>query len=140
MHIASGGDLRVQLPDGSRAGVAGVGVQRLATLFPSLVQTMELFNRQVDLTAYFQPLRPLGYEAFKLQGYSADGAQVAGYVFPCGAIPSGRALDEHAVFVGEIDSQAVYLQFAHHVEGIIVQQPRDAPVPSGQFVGVEGVP
>ena len=118
----------------------GVGVQLLAwALFPSLVQTMELFNRQIDLAAYFQPLRLLGYEAFKLQGYSADGAQVAGYVFPRGAIPSGRTLDEHAVFVSEIDSQTVYLQFAHHVERIIVQQPRDAPVPGGQFVEVEGV-
>ena len=49
--------------------------------------------------------------AVDAKGYGADGADVVGDVFPDDAVAAGDAADELAIFIDEVDGQAIDLEF-----------------------------
>src|SRR5688572_3914232 len=76
--------LRVDLADGPRRGIAGIGKRRLARLFPLRVRALELEAREVDLAAdLYRALR----RALEGVRNVLDGFDIGGHIFACRAVP-----------------------------------------------------
>ena len=107
---AGGGDLGVLLSERARRGVARVRERPLLGGEQLLVQPLERLHRQVDLAADLE----VGGRILHLEplGDAAHRPDVGGDVLADPAVPSGRALREHAVLVGQRHRDPVDLELA----------------------------
>ena len=130
----------IELPQGSGAGVAGVGEQGLTALVPLGVDRRKRAIRDEGLTTHLHPFRRI----FDLQAQRnrTDGAHIRGDLFTAAAISPGGSSFEHAMPVTEGQGVAVDLQLAHHLQGCVggsVQNFEKPLVPGAEVVAVEGV-
>ena len=101
------GDGRIELAHGASRGVARVDVGLLALGALGVVQALEVVAAHVDLAAHFQHR---GRRALQPQRDLPDGADVLRDVFAGLAVAARGRLHQHAVFVAQVDRQAVELQ------------------------------
>ena len=134
------GQLRVELADRARGGVARVRVGGLAGSGSLLVERREGGQRQVDLTAHLeQPRRVLDPQRDR-----ADRAQVLRHVLAHLAVAARSAADERAVLVDERDREPVDLWLGHevhlaHLDALTREIALRAEHPCGELVLVAGV-
>ena len=88
-----GADLGVQLPQGARGGVAGVGHERLSLELPHGVDLLEYGAGHIHLAPDDEP----GQLVRQDHGDGADGLQILRHVLPHPAVAPGSAPDKHAV-------------------------------------------
>ena len=131
---ALGGLGGVLLPQRPGGRVAGVGEDALPGGGALGVEVPELLDGDVDLAADLQDLRHrVVIRCGELVRDVGDGAGVGGDVLPHPAVAAGRRADEAAVFVDQVDGQAVDLQLGQ------VGARRGARQPVAQFRFVEDV-
>ena len=135
-----GGDAGIQLAEGSRRRVPGIGELRQAFLPSLFVQLFKPLDGHEDLPPGVEPrgegqgVRP------EFQGNGPDGADVVRHVFAGGAVPPGGAPGEDPAFVADLDGQAVHLGFPHVVDGLVrLEHPADPAVEFPDLPVVEPV-
>jgi len=106
----AGGDLRIQLAQAARCGVARVGEGLATRLQLRGVQALETGLGHEHFAAHFQRGRPTA--ALQLEGNVAHGAHVDADVFTGGAVASGGPAHQYAVLVQQADRQAIELGLA----------------------------
>ena len=116
----------VQLPQGARRRVAGVGQRRLAADLPLGVQGLEILFGDVDLPPDDEPLR----RVLQLPGQTADGAEVLGHVLPRRPVAPGGAPEKDSVPVLHGDGKPVNLRL--HVEHALPVHGVPDPLPEGK--------
>src|SRR5690606_24519211 len=92
-----------QRPGGT---IAWIGQRAFACRERALVERGESDTWHVDFAAHLKQRRGSIPQA---QRHGPHGAQVGGDILSCGAVATGRALDEDAVLVAQADCQAVEL-------------------------------
>ena len=100
-----GGDLGIQLPQGARRRVAGVGEEALPSQLPLLVEPLEALLGHKHLAPDDQG----GQGLRQAQGDGGDGFQVLRHVLPHLAVAPGGSPDKEAVFILQGHGQAVHL-------------------------------
>ena len=107
---AGGGDLRVQLPQRSSGGVAGIGKQSFSPALPLLIQGMKhLFGHK-----YLSPDNQSGRSVGNFQWDGPDGPQIFRHILPNPAVSPGSSPDKQAVFILQRHRQPVHLGL-HHI-------------------------
>ncbi len=114
---ARGGDRRVLLAQRPGGCVARVRGELLVRAGQPLVQLTEPRERQVDLAAHLEHRGRVVSE--HPQRHRGDRAQVDGHVLALDAVAAGRASDEHAVRVGQVDREPVDLRLDHVGDGLV---------------------
>ena len=92
-----GGDFGVDLAQGARRSIAGIGIGLLACRLGRGVQGGEFLMPQIDLAADFDDVRPT--RTRQPLGDVRNGPEVFGDVFSHPAIAPGRPLNQNAFFV-----------------------------------------
>ena len=127
---------RVELPDGSRGGVARVRVGRETLSDALLVEGLELGFREDDLPANLEAARPRSRDT---EGDASDGPHVGGHILADQPVASRRSASEEAVLVGECNGQPIEFELADHVELRFFEEAGNAGVPCQELLVVEGV-
>ena len=118
-----GGQLRIELTDRARRGVARVHERRQPRLGPALVELCEVRQRHVHLAADFDHRRRIG--PVQLERDRRHRPQVVRDVLPDLPVAARGAPLEHAVAIDQRDRQAVDLRLHHVLElGILDPLPR----------------
>ena len=126
---------RIQQFQGAGGGVAGVGENGFAGLFPGPVEGGERRLGKIGLPA---ELDDLG-QAFHRKGQVADGFQIFGDVVALFAVPASETLDQAAVFVADADGHPVDLGLDGKLGGLAVQIFGDAIEELTQLLFAVGV-
>ena len=92
---AFGRDFRIQLPQGTRSGIPGVGEQRLPLFLPAFIQPMEGLFGHIHLPADNQP----GGSVLQGHGNGTDGFDILRHILPDISVPSGCAANQFPVHV-----------------------------------------
>src|SRR5512140_2373778 len=109
------GDIRIQLAQASRGGVAGVGERFSARRLLLLVQPEEVLVRHVNFTAHLQDLRP----AFASQSARdvLDGLHVRGHVLSLDPVASRQTQNQEAHFVAKRTGEAIDFRLTDEFDG-----------------------
>ena len=107
---ATGGDLRIQLAQAARRGVARVGEGLAAHFQLRGVQPLETGLGHEHFTAHFQGGWPA--RAVQFQGDIAHGAHIDADVLASGAVAPGGTAHQLAILVQQADRQAIQLRLA----------------------------
>ena len=137
---AGGHHLRIQLAQGSGAGVAGIGEQRFTPLLPFGIDRREGGIRDEGFSSHFHPFRWV--LDLQPQRNRADRAHVGGDLFTAAAIAPGGGPLQHPIAVAQGQGVAVNFQFPHQGQAGVagtVQHLEQPLVPGLQVVAVEGV-
>ena len=100
-----GGDLGIQLPQGARRRIAGVGKETLPSQLPLLVEPLEALLGHEHLP----PDNQGGQGLRQAQGDGGDGLKILRHVLPHLAVAPGGPPDKEAVFILQGHGQAVHL-------------------------------
>jgi len=135
-----GGQLGVELAEGSGGGVARVRERGLAGFGAALVERREGRQRQVDLAADLEQRRSI----LDPQRDRSDRAEVLGHVLADRAVAPRGPPHEDPVLVDQGDGQAVDLGLGHVVDrrlldALLGQQPPRAGLPLAQLLLGAGV-
>ncbi len=109
LERARGGELRVELAQGSGGRVARIGEDLEALCAALVVQPCELGERHQDLASDFEKRRRGLAEQPQRDG--AHRSQVVAHVFARAAIAARRSEHEATLFVDQLDRDAVVLRF-----------------------------
>ena len=118
-----GGLRRVDLAQRPGRRVARVGVEALTGGFLGGVERQEVFLRDEDFAADFDPL---GSGLLETARDGFQRAEVGGDVLALAAVAAGGAVDEFPGLVGEIDGKAVDLGFRDERKRGIGREPEKA--------------
>ncbi len=130
--------LRVELSQGSRRRIAGIGEFCVSVLLAFSINRCKRLQTQKGFAANFNSRGWI----FTLQSQRnrADGADVWRNLLASDAIPSGGSPRQDAVFVGQSQGGTVDFQFADIVKVIdIWSNSLPSLFPFCELVGVEGV-
>ena len=137
---AGGHHAGIELPQGARTGVAGVGKAGLAFGLPLGIDHGKALIGDQGFTTHLQPGRRVLH--LQAQRHRGNGAHVGGDLLAFLAIAAGGGPHQHPVFVTERQRVAVDLELAHHRQGgagIAIEHFQQPAVPGLEFFGVEGV-
>ena len=123
----------VQLPEGSRSGIARIGKKSLSVLLSVLIQPSKHRAGHKYLPADNQVRDRLG----QLQRNGADRLEVSRHVLPHPAVPAGGAPDKGAVYILQCYRQPVYLRL--HVIFRLRHRAPDPLVKLGQLPQIKHI-
>ena len=135
-----GGDLRVELAEGTGSGVARVRERRLPGRGAPLVELGEGGTRHVDLAANLDQLRAVVDPRRDV----IDRPQVGRHVLSDHPVAAGRAAHERASAIGQRDREAVDLRLRDEAQLLRLDVQRaqavvEAGLPGAELLGAAGV-
>ena len=133
---ALSGLCRVLLAQGSGGGVARVDESLFPGLDAGLVECGEVGDREVNLAAHLHTRGDGTSQGLRDRG---NGPRVGSDVLADVAVASGRGAHEAAVFVQEVDGQAVNLHLGRHLEVVDAGGLGHAGLPAGELLEGEYV-
>jgi hypothetical protein len=134
---ASGGDLRIELPQAACGRVARIHELLVATTALPGVHALEVGAQHQHLAPDLQPAGRRG--GTQTQRNAAQGAQVGCHVLPGGAVAPRRALRQRAVLVHQAHRKPVELRFAVVRDRLDPERLPDAPIEGLHIRLVESV-
>ena len=107
-------DARIELAQAAGRRIARVGKFLLTCLALAFVQTGKIGLEHHHLAAHVQQRRHI--LAMQAQGDAGNGADIRRHVFARGAIAARGGLHEQAIFIAQVDGQAIEFHFGSVVD------------------------